>query len=213
MKNFTKINYEQALELQQKTSLTQTSAGWLLFEPPPTITLGSRATLNELKSSASDFIANGKIQLLHTQRGGLATYHGPGQVLGFPIGSLRSHTGDPKGVRHFVCKLENNILSLLAALGCKAHRIENKPGIYVEEKKIASLGVQFSQGKIFHGFAINVHQHALDGFEHIIACGENNRQHTSLDQHTEIPEFSIFKNKFEYYFPPIHPSIPKENSP
>jgi lipoate-protein ligase B len=138
----------------------------LLLEHPPTITLGRRATLDDVYLSPSDLAARG-IAVERSTRGGLVTYHGPGQLVGYPIVKLRARG---LTVPCYVRALELAIIESLGELGVDAHVHETHVGVWTDLGKIAAIGVAQRHGVSMHGFAINL-QPDLSHFELINPCG------------------------------------------
>ena len=173
------VNYARALELQrnfrEKRLAGETPDLLLLLEHPPTITFGRRATEAELLVSRQDLSAKG-IGLFEVERGGMATYHGPGQLVGYPIVDIR---GVASGVQDYVKQLEQVIVDFLHGLGIEAHRKEGAPGVWVGEKKIASIGVHLRRWVSIHGFAINLCPD-LSHFKLIVPCGDSTTEMTSV---------------------------------
>ncbi|HMD52121.1 MAG TPA: lipoyl(octanoyl) transferase LipB [Solirubrobacteraceae bacterium] len=147
----------------------------LLLEHPPVYTLGRRAGAGELPLG-EDFYRDRGIEVLDSDRGGRITYHGPGQLVGYPIMAI----GD---VGHFVRTMEAAIVGALADEGIAAHaRPQDGPGytgVWVGERKIASIGVHIQRGVSTHGFAVNVTTD-LEPFKWVIACGLPGVSMTSL---------------------------------
>jgi len=117
------------------------------------------------------------IDIVETDRGGRITYHGPGQLVGYPIMSLRPYRDD---VHQYVRRMETAIIATLADVGIVAGPIEGLTGVWTHEpRKIASIGVHVSRGVTTHGFAINVNND-LQPFEWIVPCGIENCRMTSV---------------------------------
>jgi lipoyl(octanoyl) transferase len=138
----------------------------LLLEHPPVYTRGRRSRDDEL-ALVEDFYRARGIEVVDTDRGGRVTYHGPGQLVGYPI----MRTGD---IGSYLRTMEGAIVSALAeeAIGARS-RCEEGPdytGVWVEDRKIASIGVHVSRGVSTHGFAVNVDMD-LDPFSWVVACG------------------------------------------
>ena len=152
----------------------------LLLEHPPTYTRGRRAGVDELPFPQSFYEAKG-IELHETNRGGRITYHGPGQLVGYPIMAVTD-------VLAHLRTMEQAIVDALAKAGVDAHaRPEDGPdytGVWVEDRKIASLGVHISRGISTHGFAVNV-ENDLEPFSWVVACGLPDVSMTSLTTETE----------------------------
>ena len=112
-------------------------------------------------------------------RGGLATWHGPGQLVLYPIINLRRRK---LGVRSFVCGLEGAALEFLAQHSLSAQRRKNLPGLWLQEKKIASIGLEIKRGITTHGLSVNI-SNTLEGFQAIQPCGIANVSMTSMQEH------------------------------
>jgi lipoyl(octanoyl) transferase len=138
----------------------------LLVEHEPVLTVGRRGGTEHLVASTSQLIERG-IEVHHVGRGGDITYHGPGQLVGYPIVCLRSAG---LGARRYVECLEEVIIRTVAAYGIRAGRREGCTGVWVGGEKIAAIGVQISRGLTSHGFALNVSTD-LSAFEMIVPCG------------------------------------------
>ncbi len=159
----------------------------LLLEHPPIYTRGRRATAEELPMATEWYEAQG-IEVLDTDRGGRVTYHGPGQLVAYPIVSLQPYDDD---VHEYVRRLERVAISSLAAHGVEATTIEGLTGVWTvgeppgsaagprEARKIGSIGVHVSRGVTTHGLAINVNND-LQPFEWVVPCGIEGCQVTSL---------------------------------
>jgi len=141
---------------------------WFL-EHPPVFTLG-------LNASRAHVLAPGDIPVVQIDRGGQVTYHGPGQLVVYPLIDLR-RAG--LGIRDFVTALERGVLDLAARFGVAAECRRNAPGVYVAGRKLASVGVRVRRGGSYHGLAINV---ALDlePFHRINPCGYRGLEMTQL---------------------------------
>ena len=126
----------------------------------------------------AETLARDGIAVLHTNRGGGITYHGPGQLVGYPILDLKENG---LGVRDYVRQLEAAITGVLLALGIRAHRIAEYPGVWVSDKKICSIGIHVRHHITTHGFALNV-SNDLRHFEYIRPCGLSGKAMTSISQ-------------------------------
>ena len=167
------IDYEEALKRQLELARAGRS-GWLLFCCPPTITLGRRADAADVLASHAALASRG-IRVLEVDRGGEVTYHGPGQIIGFPFGHLEEHVGDARGVRAFVVGFKRALSRVIAR-----HRTldeatpDDEAGLWILDngarRKIASIGLAFGREGIRHGFALNV-QPLEDAFSLIHPCG------------------------------------------
>lgn len=173
------VPYHEALAVQE-TLRAHRQAGelpdtLLLLEHPPVYTRGRRSQPGELALGEDFYRARG-IEIVPADRGGRVTYHGPGQLVGYPI----------MGVTDVVAHLraiEDAIIAALAEEGVAAHsRPQDGPdytGVWVEERKIASLGVHVSRGVSTHGFAVNV-DNDLEPFTWVVACGLPGVEMTSI---------------------------------
>lgn len=140
----------------------------ILVEHPPVVTLGRAKHLSNLRLEPHELARRG-IEFFEITRGGDATYHAPGQLVGYPIFDLRLHGQD---VLRFCRGMEAALIAALAEFGLTAGTIPGKAGVWVGEKKIASLGISVRRWITFHGFALNVSTD-LAGFEVIRPCGED----------------------------------------
>jgi len=141
---------------------------WLL-EHPPVFTLGQAGRIEHL-------LAPGDIPVIHSDRGGQVTYHGPGQLVLYLLLDLKA-TG--RGIRGLVTAMEEAVIGLLADEGIQAHARPDAPGVYVEEQKVAALGLRVRRGYTYHGLALNVDLD-LEPFSRINPCGHAGQAVTSL---------------------------------
>jgi lipoyl(octanoyl) transferase len=142
----------------ERTAVTRDEI-WLL-EHPPVFTLG-------LNASRAHLIAPGDIPVVQVDRGGQVTYHGPGQLVVYPLIDLKRR---PLSVRSLVVALENAVIAYLATLGLRASGSRAAPGVYVEGAKLASIGLRVRRGASYHGLALNVGLD-LEPFSRINPCG------------------------------------------
>jgi lipoyl(octanoyl) transferase len=151
---------------------------WFL-EHPPVFTLGLNAGRRHLKRT-------GDIPVVQIDRGGQVTYHGPGQLVIYPLLDLRRRS---LGVRDLVVALESSVIDYAAELGIVAHGSRTAPGVYVGEAKLASVGLRVRRGASYHGMALNV---SLDPepFERIDVCGYPGLAVTRLADLCEVREVS-----------------------
>lgn len=179
-----RVDYSTALELQQ-TIVNLIKEGrishtLLLLEHPPVITLGRNASEANIVAS-KEFLASKGVELVETNRGGDVTFHGPGQLVGYPIFDLRAFT--PRvGIVDFVRKIEEALIRTCGDLGVVAHRISGLTGVWIENNppgKIGAIGVHVSRGVTSHGFALNVTTD-LEYFKLIVPCGITDKPVTSL---------------------------------
>ncbi len=173
------VSYREALAEQKRLERLRIEGEvpdlLLLLEHPPTYTKGRRATPEELPMGEQWYEMQG-IEVAATDRGGRVTYHGPGQLVGYPIVSLRPYGDD---VRRYVSGLERVMIDSLCDWGVQARCIEDETGVWVGDRKIGSIGVHVSRGVTTHGFAINVNND-LQPFEWIVPCGIEGARMTSL---------------------------------
>jgi lipoyl(octanoyl) transferase len=141
---------------------------WFL-EHPPVFTLGMNATRDHV-------IAPGKIPVVQIDRGGQVTYHGPGQLVVYPMVDLR-RAG--LGVRDIVTALERSVIDYAAELGIVAECRKKAPGVYVDGRKLASVGIRVRRGASYHGIAINISAD-LEPFRRINPCGFPDLEMTRL---------------------------------
>ena len=151
----------------------------LLLEHPHVYTLGRRGRMDDVLLD-SETLAQLGIDVHEVDRGGEVTYHGPGQLVGYPIIDIRALGGLVRYVR----ALEAALIEALKALGVVGHRQRGMPGVWVgeppEERKIAAIGLRVSRGVSSHGFALNVSTD-LGYYKHIVACGVPDLPVTSLE--------------------------------
>ena len=184
-----RVDYATALELQQTVVHLvkdgRISHTLLLLEHPPVITLGRNAGLANIIASRESLAGQG-IELHETNRGGDVTFHGPGQLVGYPIFDLRGF--EPRiGVIDFMRKMEEVLIRTCGDLGVVTERIPGLAGVWTQDAvpgKIAAVGVHISRAVTSHGFALNVSTN-LDYFKLIVPCGIADKPVTSLAQEME----------------------------
>ncbi|MBE0446912.1 MAG: lipoyl(octanoyl) transferase LipB [Actinobacteria bacterium] len=174
------IDYQSALDLQ--ASLVALRRGskipdtLLLLEHPHTYTVGRRANLSHLLLSEKEMASRG-IRLHAIDRGGEITYHGPGQLVGYPIMKI---AGIP-GVRDYLRGLEDVLIKTTSDFSVRTERLPGYPGAWFGLEKIAAIGLRVTRGVSKHGFALNVSTD-LSYFEGIIPCGIHDKGVTSLSE-------------------------------
>jgi lipoyl(octanoyl) transferase len=181
-----RVDYSIALELQQTlvrlVKEGRTSHTLLLLEHPPVITLGRNAGIQNIVVPRETLVSRG-VGLHETDRGGDVTFHGPGQLVGYPIFDLRAF--EPRiGAVEFVRKLEETLIRTCGDLGVVTERIPGLTGVWTQNDvpgKIAAIGVHISRAVTSHGFALNVTTN-LDYFKLIVPCGISDKPVTSLEQ-------------------------------
>lgn len=177
------VPYGEALELQ-RTLATERIAGHipdtlLLLEHPPVVTLGRGWKASSLPLDPDALRARG-IEVFDIERGGDVTYHGPGQLVGYPILDLQAHRPD---LHWYLRQLEQTMIDALGGLGIAAERREKYTGVWTKGRKIASIGVHVRQWVTWHGFALNVTTD-LSPFTLIVPCGIPDVEMTSVARET-----------------------------
>lgn len=181
------VPYEEARAAQRQLEAARQEEAvadvLMLLEHPPVYTRGRRSGPEELPMGAEWYEMQG-IEVRDTDRGGRVTYHGPGQLVAYPIVSLRPYGDD---VHEYVRGLERVAIASLAEFGVSAGTIEGLTGIWVERTKIGSIGVHVSRGVTTHGLAINVNND-LQPFEWIVPCGIEGCRVTSLSRELGVEQ-------------------------
>jgi lipoyl(octanoyl) transferase len=188
-----RISYAEGLAIQQRV-IAARKAGeigdtLLLLEHPPVLTLGRNATRANILAT-DELLARKGVEIHEVNRGGDVTYHGPGQLVGYPIfdlrGDLPGKRGPHLGPVDFVRLLEEALILSCKDFGVLAQRICKRTGVWtiaggsIAEKKIAAIGIHVSQAVTSHGFALNVTADLRD-FDWIVPCGITDRTVTSLE--------------------------------
>ncbi len=173
------VNYAEALALQRER-VAQRKAGTipdtlLLLEHPHVYTLGRNAKREHLLASPERLRQLGA-EVFETDRGGDITYHGPGQLVGYPILDLTQHKRD---LAWYMRSLEEVFIQVALELGIEAGRLKGAPGVWVGKNKLVAMGVHVSRWVTSHGFAFNVNTD-LKYFEAIVPCGLRDKGVTSL---------------------------------
>ena len=189
-----RVPYAEALVIQQRViaARKQNLIGdtLLLLEHPPVITLGRNASRANILAS-DEWLASRGVEVHEINRGGDVTYHGPGQLIGYPIVDLRGEwpgkRGPHLGPVDFVRLVEEALIRTCADFGVMAKRISRLTGVWTlgesHEKKLAAIGIHVSQGVTSHGFALNVTTD-LGDFDWIVPCGIKDHGVTSLELET-----------------------------
>lgn len=174
------VGYEDALQVQQRL-IDIVSQGLfdvlLLLEHPPCLTIGRFRGEEDIIAAPETLTSEG-ISIFHTNRGGSVTYHGPGQLVGYPILNLMKNK---LGVSRYIWKLEEVVLKTLLNLGIHGGRVSGHPGVWVGEEKVCSIGLRIIQGIAMHGFALNVNPN-LHHFKFIHPCGLTDKKITSVSR-------------------------------
>ena len=169
-----RIDYQIGLQIQEERLESCVSNGAetvILLEHEPVYTIGRLPDKSSLRN-----VSGLPYPVFETNRGGQATYHGPGQLIGYPIVDLRIRGRD---LHHYLRKLENILIDLLADFGLQGARIDGKTGVWIQDRKIASIGVGVRKWVTMHGFALNVASD-LSGFQNITPCGLSGIRMTSI---------------------------------
>ena len=151
----------------------------ILTEHKPVITIGKSGSLNNLVTDPSYLLSKG-IAVVRIDRGGDITFHGPGQLIGYPILDLSQFRKD---IHWYLRNLEEVIIQTLREFGIQGERVSGLTGVWVNKKKICAIGVKVTRWVTMHGFALNISTN-LDYFKHIVPCGITDRGVTSLFDQT-----------------------------
>ncbi|MFQ5861423.1 MAG: lipoyl(octanoyl) transferase LipB, partial [Dehalococcoidia bacterium] len=193
------VEYGEAWEFQralaEQVHQGQQPDTLLLLEHPHVYTIGRRGQREEVLLD-DEALAQRGVALHWVDRGGEVTYHGPGQLVGYPIVDIRSLGGPLR----FVRALERIIIRTLGDLGVQAQPVPGHTGVWVGEEKVAAIGLRISRGIVTHGFALNVNTD-LSYFEHIVPCGITDRGVTSLERLLGRPvEMGLVIYSLTYHF-------------
>ncbi len=172
------VRYQDAWQLQQRIADAVRAGAdptLVLLEHPPVYTLGVRGRDANLLLPLESYASRGA-EVHRTDRGGDVTFHGPGQLVGYPILDLRRYGEGPVW---YVRSLEAVLIDVLARFGIVADRSPGRPGVWVGEEKLAAIGVRVSRGVTTHGFALNVSTD-LAWFHDIVPCGLQSAGVTSM---------------------------------
>ena len=198
-----KLPYGEAYILQKglHSATSQESSPFdylLLLEHNNVVTIGRSGDINNLLVS-KNILNENNIEFFETDRGGDITFHGDGQLIGYPIIRL----DDPKKVVPFVRKIENVIIDTLAELSIEAFSKTDDTGVWTKEGKIASIGIKVSKWTTLHGFSLNISENTK-GFDFINPCGSSNEHVVSIQQYDETVSFKevteIISRKFVEIF-------------
>jgi len=168
---------EMQLNVHREVASNQRENTVLLLEHKSVYTAGKRTEEHELPDDGSEFI--------ETNRGGKITWHGPGQLIGYPI----MHLPQPIDVVGYVRWLEGVLIGVAAEFGVTGERVEGRTGVWVDTpegfQKLAAIGIRVSEKVTMHGFALNCNN-SLEPFDHIVACGIDDAKATTLSKLTGI---------------------------
>ena len=155
-------------------------------EHEPVFTLGVKADIRHVMTP-------GEIEVLQTDRGGEVTYHGPGQLVAYVLLDLRRRGFD---IRRLVVALENAVISTVAPWGVRANGKRDAPGVYIDERKFAAVGLRVRRGCTYHGLAVNVKMD-LEPFTRINPCGYAGLEVTQIADHTQIATVDAYRPVLE----------------
>src|SRR5215208_1334770 len=183
--------YAHALELQRAVAHARITGDvpqdvLLLVEHPPVVTLGRSSKQRHLTASPELLAARG-VELFEVERGGDVTFHGPGQLVGYPIIDLKQHRRD---LHWYLRQVEEALIRSMAAFGIQAERNPGLTGVWTQGRKIASIGVHARDWVTWHGFALNVHTD-LDYFDLIVPCGIQSVTMTSISRESGSPDLTM----------------------
>jgi lipoyl(octanoyl) transferase len=200
------IDYKEAWDLQKEIFSKKVKGEiediLFLLEHPNTYTLGKTADRENLKGS-QDFLENNQISVYDIDRGGDITYHGPGQIVGYPIIDLNNWQKD---THKYLRALEEVIIKTCSEYNLKCERNPNHTGVWINDRKIAAIGIKVSRWITMHGFAFNINTD-LNLFNGIVPCGIQDKSVTSLKNElrseiniSEVKELIVkyFKEIFTY---------------
>ncbi len=191
-----RVPFAEALAIQQQVIAARKQGligdTLLLLEHPPVLTLGRNSTRSNILLS-DELLQQRGVEVHEINRGGDVTYHGPGQLVGYPIVDLRGDLPGKKGPHlgpvDFVRLIEEALIRTCGEFGVAAKRVCGRTGVWTAtepERKVAAIGVHVSQGITSHGFALNVSPDLRD-FEWIVPCGITDREVTSLEVEAATP--------------------------
>jgi len=191
------IDYEPALAIQREfhsaVANMEKPSTLLLLEHPPVFTAGRRTLQSEMPTDGS--------KVIEVDRGGKITFHGPGQIVGYPIVKLKN----PNDVVGFVRELENALIGVCNEFDLDAQRYCERSGVWLRDekgdRKIAAIGIRVARGVTMHGFALNVNPD-LSNFDRIVPCGISDAQVTSLarelNREIKISEVTPLLERYMY---------------
>jgi lipoyl(octanoyl) transferase len=202
-----RVGYHAGQELQARLVRLRKAGAigdvLVLLEHPPVLTLGwamgRKGGGREHVLLSDEALRERGVEVVETNRGGDVTYHGPGQLVGYPIFDLRGPLraeGKRLGPVDFVRQMEEALIRTMANYGVAAMRVPGRTGVWtqpngaVQEKKIAAIGIHVSAGITSHGFALNVTTDLKD-FEWIVPCGIDDRAVTSLEMESQIADLTL----------------------
>ncbi len=196
------VNYDEALsfqfELVEKVKEKKGKESFLiLLEHDPVITLGKNGNKNNILVT-EETLKKKDITLHRTDRGGDVTYHGPGQLVGYPILGLAYYK---KSIRDYVHTLEQSMIDTLTAFGIAANRDDKHIGVWALNEKIGFIGIRITKGVTYHGFSLNINPD-MNVFKLINSCGLQNRKITSMEKllDKKVPSVSEVTKEYTKHF-------------
>jgi lipoate-protein ligase B len=185
------VPYAQALDFQRQVARARISGALpedvlLLVEHPPVVTMGRSSKQQNLLASP-ELLAAGGVELFEVERGGDVTFHGPGQLVGYPIIDLKQHKKD---LHWYLRQVEEALIVALSDFGIAAGREAGLTGVWTSGRKLASIGVHARDWVTWHGFALNVSTD-LKYFDLMVPCGIQAVTMTSVDRETPFPGASM----------------------
>jgi lipoyl(octanoyl) transferase len=185
-----RVPYAEALELQRSIARDRISGAisqdvLLLMEHPPVVTLG-RSSKGKNLTASPEFLESRGVELFEVERGGDVTFHGPGQLVGYPIIDLKRHRQD---LHWYLRSIEQALINALADYGIPGERNTSYTGVWTRGKKIASIGVHARDWVTWHGFALNVTTE-LSYFNLIVPCGIDGVVMTSIARELGVEKVS-----------------------
>ena len=195
VERFDRIPYLVSLDLQRslvdRRRRGEIGDTVLVLEHPPTVTLGRNATEDELLTTREGLERLG-VAVVETDRGGRSTYHGPGQLVVYPVLDLRNFGQD---IHRYLRDLEEGIIISLARIGVTGSRLPGLTGVWVGDRKIAAIGVKARQWVTSHGCSVNVDPDLSVMRRHIVPCGIADHGVTSIAE--ELPGGGITRSDYE----------------
>ena len=199
--NLDTVPYEEAFDLQKKLVelriQDKINDTLILLEHPPVFTITRKDTIKNILVSPDELKEKG-IAVCKTNRGGDITYHGHGQLVGYPIMDLKEHGKD---LHKYIRNIEEMIINLLTDYGISAHRDKRHPGVWVEEEKIAAIGISVKSSWItMHGFSLNINPD-LSHYSLIVPCGITDKGVTSLSKllRTSVSHKDVRQKLIQHY--------------
>lgn len=195
------VSFKKAWEFQkqvfEKAKNNYFNAALILCRHHPVITLGRQSKRENIRVTLSEIEKRG-IQFYEIERGGDVTYHGPGQLIAYPVFNLNYFKKD---IHLFLRQLEESAIDFLSGFGIKGDRHKGSTGVWIDKKKVASIGIAIRNWITFHGMSINIKNDDLDNFRLIKPCGmdiEMTSVETILGNNIDIERISgVFIGKFK----------------